>query len=500
MAFSLYAVISGVIKDDRYHEDEALTENKDELHLEGRSSETLATLITYSSHRGEGNPMADKKLNLGKVVWYDESYENKKTGKRENPYPGVVYLLKPSCTPNGKPARTYYIRYRTPDGRQHFEPCVIPGVKMTPAKARGELEARAAGKKPTNRNRREAQQAAKEAAKAEKKAVDSRWDFSRLFDAYTTARGTYARKVTDAANYRVHLAPVVAKKTPGEITSFDVDRIKHRMKQLRKVTLKSRKDGGKDRVVTKGSCKPGTVVAALGFLVRLASFGVKRNLCEGIKFRVELPKVSTGRTEQMSDEQMTAYLKAAAACENKVIGSLLQFELLTGMRFGEVQKLVKDDVDLQRGAVHLRDPKGGKDQFLPLNPAAVELLNQLPRNPENPLVFQGDRRKNRETGLMEARPIGNATAARYGRKFALAAGLPKDFRPNHGLRHAYASALASSGEVDMYVLQKLLTHKSPQMTQRYAHLRDDTLRRGADVMSRIVSSAAAAGRKKSETA
>jgi hypothetical protein len=38
------------------------------------------------------------------------------------------------------------------------------------------------------------------------------------------------------------------------------------------------------------------------------------------------------------------------------------------------------------------------------------------------------------------------------------------------------------------------------MTQRYAHLRDDTLRRGADVMSRIVSSAAAAGRKKSETA
>jgi integrase len=49
----------------------------------------------------------------------------------------------------------------------------------------------------------------------------------------------------------------------------------------------------------------------------------------------------------------------------------------------------------------------------------------------------------------------------------------------HGLRHAYASMLASSGNVDMYVLQKLMTHKSPQMTQRYAHLRDEVLKNGA---------------------
>lgn len=49
----------------------------------------------------------------------------------------------------------------------------------------------------------------------------------------------------------------------------------------------------------------------------------------------------------------------------------------------------------------------------------------------------------------------------------------------HGLRHAYASMLASSGKVDMYVLQKLMTHKSPSMTQRYTHLRDEALKNGA---------------------
>ena len=70
-----------------------------------------------------------------------------------------------------------------------------------------------------------------------------------------------------------------------------------------------------------------------------------------------------------------------------------------------------------------------------------------------------------------------------------AAGLPKEFRPLHGLRHTYASVLASSGQVDMYTLQKLLTHKSPQMTQRYAHLRDEAIQKAADLAGTIISQA-----------
>lgn len=66
--------------------------------------------------------------------------------------------------------------------------------------------------------------------------------------------------------------------------------------------------------------------------------------------------------------------------------------------------------------------------------------------------------------------------------------LPKDFRALHGLRHVYASMLASSGQVDMYTLQKLMTHKSPQMTQRYAHLRDDALQRAAGVAGELFGS------------
>jgi integrase len=49
--------------------------------------------------------------------------------------------------------------------------------------------------------------------------------------------------------------------------------------------------------------------------------------------------------------------------------------------------------------------------------------------------------------------------------------------------------LASSGQVDMYTLQKLLTHKSPLMTQRYAHLRDEALRKASDLAGDIIGQA-----------
>jgi hypothetical protein len=43
-----------------------------------------------------------------------------------------------------------------------------------------------------------------------------------------------------------------------------------------------------------------------------------------------------------------------------------------------------------------------------------------------------------------------------------------------------------------------MTHKSPIMTQRYAHLRDETLKRGADVMGQIVAAVEGKAAKESQ--
>jgi len=40
-----------------------------------------------------------------------------------------------------------------------------------------------------------------------------------------------------------------------------------------------------------------------------------------------------------------------------------------------------------------------------------------------------------------------------------------------------------------YTLQKLLTHSDPQMTQRYAHLRDETLKSASDLAGEIIGAA-----------
>ena len=38
----------------------------------------------------------------------------------------------------------------------------------------------------------------------------------------------------------------------------------------------------------------------------------------------------------------------------------------------------------------------------------------------------------------------------------------------------------------MYTLQKLLTHKNPRMTQRYAHLRDNALINASNIAGDII--------------
>jgi integrase len=219
--------------------------------------------------------------------------------------------------------------------------------------------------------------------------------------------------------------------------------------------------------------RPGTVSNVLELLRRLINFGAKKRLCETPTFTIEMPKVNNVKTEDLTAKQMTRLLEALEKAPNLQVAHLMKLALLTGMRRGELCRLTWDDVDFERGFIHIRDPKGGQDQKIPLNEKSRELLRSHPRT-DSPYVFPGRRGKKRGDITKQANHI------------KLAAGLPRDFRALHGLRHVFASMLASSGQVDLYTLQKLLTHKSPTMTQRYAHLRDQALRNAADLAGNII--------------
>ena len=203
--------------------------------------------------------------------------------------------------------------------------------------------------------------------------------------------------------------------------------------------------------------------------------GVRKGLCPPLdpsRLTFEFPKLNNEKTEDLGPEQLQSLLAAIEEEPNRQVADLMLLALFTGMRRGELFRLKWEHVDYERGFILLVDTKGGVDQKIPLNPAARTLLEQHEVT-DSPYVFPG-----RDGG--QRVDIKKQVARIRDR-----AGLPKNFRPLHGLRHVYASILASSGQVDMYTLQKLMTHKSAAMTQRYAHLRDDALKRAGNVAGDI---------------
>jgi integrase len=375
-------------------------------------------------------------------------------GKREKTnYAGVFYRKAKRIGRKGT-EKVYYVVYKKNGkvleekaGRQFAD-------DMSPARAAGIRAELIEGKRLTRKEKRGQEQAFKD-AKANK------WTIDRLWVAYKENKPNLKGMVTDENRFDNYIKPNFGDKEPKDIIPLDVDRL--RLKLLK----------------TKA---PGTVKNVLELLRRIVNFAGKKNLCEGLNFTIEMPKVNSLKTEDLTPGQLSNLLKAIDEADNIQAANMMKLALFTGMRRGEMFKLKWDHIDFDRGFINLIDPKGGPDQKIPLNDAARELLQSHPRT-KSQFVFPGRGGRQRTDIKHQVNKIKDD------------AGLPKDFRALHGLRHVYASMLASSGEVDMYTLQKLLTHKSPLMTQRYAHLRDETLKKASDLAGDIIEQAASGSNK-----
>ena len=77
--------------------------------------------------------------------------------------------------------------------------------------------------------------------------------------------------------------------------------------------------------------------------------------------------------------------------------------------------------------------------------------------------------------------------------------LPKKFRMFHGLRHHYAVTLANSGEFTLDMIGELLTHKSYEMTRRYAKFLPGQSEKGRKPCSRVNSKPGSPNSKKEKS-
>ena len=357
-------------------------------------------------------------------------------------YPGVYYREARRVGGKGL-EKVYYIVFKKDGkaieekaGRQYAD-------DMTPARAAGIRAERIEGKRLSRKEIKDQQK-----KKKELHTIDQLWE------KYKATRPKNTSLSTDVSRYKKYLKPHFGNKKPQDILLTDIDKLKAKWLKIR---------------------SPQTIKHILNLLTWIVNFGIKRNLCPGLAFHIEKPTVNNLKTEDLSPEELENLLNSIEKDENINAKNLMKLALFTGMRRGELFKLRWEDIDFHRGFISIVDPKGGPDQKIPLNDGAREILSSHPKTDNSDYVFPGRDGNQRVT---IRKPVN---------RIKKRAGLPKDFRPLHGLRHVYASMLASSGEVDMYTLQKLLTHKSPQMTQRYAHLRDEALRKASDLAGDIVS-------------
>ena len=269
------------------------------------------------------------------------------------------------------------------------------------------------------------------------------WTFSKIFSEYLRLRNKLKGRANDIYRFKNYLEKEFANITPSCVTQDDIERFKHNLQNR--------------------ELKPATIRHVLELLRRLANFAAKNNLCSGLSFKIQMPKVENYKTEELTNAQLQKLMQVLEEESDIQVSNLVRLALYTGMRRGELFNLNWGDIDFYNKTITVKSDNKGDQPTIPLNEMAEKVLVEHAHTEKgSKFVFPGRGGKKRTECK---RPL-----LRIRKK----AGLPDDFRILQGLRHVYASMLVSSGKVDLETLQSLLTQKSPLMTQRYAHLLDES--------------------------
>ena len=183
--------------------------------------------------------------------------------------------------------------------------------------------------------------------------------------------------------------------------------------------------------------------------------------------RVSMERENNKRDRWLSPEEEARLLECCAPWLRDVVTVALH----TGMRMGEILELTWGGVDFNRRTVTVLRSKNGERRTIPVNETVLSVLRQKSkvRSLMTELVFCSKAFTPLESGHM-----------RRSFRLALSKAQIEDFH-FHDLRHTFATRLVQAG-VDLYKVQRLLGHKSPVMTQRYAHHYPESLRDGVNLL------------------
>ena len=228
-------------------------------------------------------------------------------------------------------------------------------------------------------------------------------------------------------------------------------------------------------LMIKQNKSPRTINYVFGILSQILSYAKKIGYMKGdiITHQMKKIKFDNSRVRFLTKEEAKVLLDAL----RKYSQQLYEISLLSlycGLRAGEIFNLCWSDVDLQNKIITLRDTKNTKTRIIYMPDNIYKMLLHKSINQKKSSLLFLNKDGNKVKGVSHA-------FAHVVDILKLNEGV-KDIRQKvvfHTLRHTYASWLAQMG-TDLYVVQQLMGHSSFTMTQRYAHLSPETLKKAID--------------------
>lgn len=169
------------------------------------------------------------------------------------------------------------------------------------------------------------------------------------------------------------------------------------------------------------------------------------------------PKKQRKLPEVLSLQEVKAVLREVQNVKHKAI---LYLTYSSGLRVGEVVRMMPSHIDAERYTVKVSQGKGRKDRYTILSAAAYQMLEEYTRlyKPQG-WLFPGQR---------EGRHITERTVQKVFEQALRRSPVQKKVSI-HSLRHSFATHLLEAG-TDLRYIQELLGHQSSRTTERYTHV------------------------------
>ena len=234
----------------------------------------------------------------------------------------------------------------------------------------------------------------------------------------------------------------------------------------------------KKNMMNKGRA-PRSVEYCLAVIRQVFNFASRDGIFDGPNptKHIKRPKKDNRRLRFLTHDEADQLLKKLMATSQDVHDIAL-LSLHSGLRAGEIFSLKWDDLDIERGLIAVIDPKPKKNRMAFMTQKVKKMFKDRETTATVDLIFPARKGKKMES-------ISN-TFNRCVDKLGFNAGVDDDRQRVvfHTLRHTFASWLVEKGE-GLYTVKELLGHSTLAMTERYAHLGNNTLQNAVNKLESI---------------